>query len=176
MSFLKGIEPLVHMKAVAWDVCLDQIGVDESWSIIREKLEQLVEKWVPWRRRRGGGREPKWINSEIRKSIIDKKAAWKRCNRTGREEDKKNYMKWETKTKKLIQNRKNAVFSYVNSSQRNCSSIGPLLIDDKLVVNPKDQADALNNYFSSVFTQNNIDSPPKEQLTGIDCIDNVNIR
>ena len=181
------VEMRKEMKAVAWDDCLDQVGVEESWSIIRGKLEQLVEKWVPWRRKkRGGGRAPKWMNQEIRKSINDKKAAWKRWKRTGREEDRKDYLKCETKTKKLIRNRKNALerqvardsktnpksfFSYVNSARRNRNSIGPLSIDDKLVVKPKDQADALNNYFSSVFTRCNIDSPPKEQLTGIDCID-----
>ena len=167
---------------------LNQKGVEECWSIIHGRMEKLVDDWVPWRKRRGGKDAPRWMNSEVRKSVTQKKKAWKRWKCSGREEEKKKYLEWEAKTKKLIRNRKNALerrvakecklnpkafFSYINSARRNRSSIGPFKIDDKLVVDPKDQADALNRYFSSVFTRCDVDSPSKEQLTGIGMIDNV---
>ena len=90
-------------------------------------------------------------------------------------------MMWEKKTKKLIRNRKNALerqiakdsrtnpksfYSYINSARRNRNSIGPLKIDDKLVVDPKEQADELNRYFSSIFTRCDVESPSKDQLSG----------
>ena len=99
-------------------------------------------------------------------------------------------MLWERKTKKLIWNQKNALerqvardsklnpkyfCSYINSSRRNRNSIGPLKIDDELVENPIQRADALNQYFSSVFTRCSTDSPTKEPLAGIEIIEDVDI-
>ena len=90
----------------------------------------------------------------------------KRWKKLGKE-DKKEYIRLENKTKSLIRNRKNALerkiaresktnpksfFSYINSARKNRNSIGSLKIDDKLVVNPKDQSSTLNHYFSSIFT------------------------
>ena len=47
------------------------------------------------------------------------------------------------------------------------------MIDGQLVVNPKDQANAYNEYFQSVFTRCDNESPVKEPLTGIGKIDSV---
>ena len=176
-----------EMEEEDWST-LSQKGVEECWSIIRGRLERLVDDWVPWRRRRRGNDAPRWMNAEIRKAVTQKKKAWKRWKCSRREEEKEKYMEWEAKTKKLIRNRKNALerrvakdcklnpksfFSYINSARRSRSSIGPFKIDNKLVVNPKEQADALNEYFKSVFTRCDVDSPPKEKLTGISIIDEV---
>ena len=49
------------------------------------------------------------------------------------------------------------------------------MIDDKLVVNSKDQSDAFNRYFSSVFTRCSSDPPTKDHLTGIGKIESVTI-
>ena len=85
---------------------LNQKGVEECWSIIHGRMEKLVDDWVPWRKRRGGKDAPRWMNSEVRKSVTQKKKAWKRWKCSGREEEKKKYLEWEAKTKKLIRNRK----------------------------------------------------------------------
>ena len=61
----------------------------------------------------------------------------------------------------------------MNSARRNRSPIGPLLSGDELVVNPKAQSNVLNDYFSSVFTRCDNESPSKDQLTGIGKIENV---
>ena len=148
--------------------------MEESWCIIKGVIDSLVEKWVPWKRKRGRRNKPRWMNGEIQKAVKAKKTAWKRWKRSGTEEDKKEYKKWEGKTKKLIRNRKNAFernvakesktnpklfYSYINSARRNRSPIGPLLSGDELVVNPKAQSDVLNRYFSSVITRCDSESP-----------------
>ena len=89
-----------ELSEESWE-CLNQTGVEECWSIIRGRLEQLVEDWVPWRRRKRGRNTPRWMHSEIRKSVNQKKKAWNKWKKTGREEEKE-YMLWERKTKKLI--------------------------------------------------------------------------
>ena len=113
----------------------------------------MVDKWVPWRRKSGRHNVPRWMNNEIRTAVTKKKKAWRKWKESRRDEDKREYNIWETKTKKLIRKRKNALerqiaresksnpksfYSHINSARRNRSSIGPLKIDGDLVVNPKD--------------------------------------
>lgn len=177
-----------EMGQVRWEEVLRDMDVEECWSTIKRFHDNLVAKWVPWRRKRRGKVPPKWMNDDIRKSVTEKRRAWKQWKKSGREEDKASYKIWETKTKRQIRNRKNAMerniaresrsnpklfFSYINSARRDHSSIGPLMIDNKLVVNPKDKANAYNEYFSSVFTRCNNDPPAKEHLTGIGKIETV---
>ena len=177
-----------EMKEVHWEELLEQTDVETCWGIIKQFHDDLVDKWVPWRRKRKGRASPKWMNAEIRKSVTEKKKAWKRWKGSGREDDKVEYKRWETNTKRQIRNRKNAVekqiaresktnpkifYSYVNSARRTRSVIGPLMIDGQLVVNSKDKSNAYNKYFSSVFTRCDNDPPAKEQLTGIGKLENV---
>ena len=121
-----------EMGEIDWENSLRETGVEEAWSILKGVLDHLVEKWVPWKRKKGRLNAPRWMNSEIRSSVNAKKGAWKRWKRSGRDEDKREYKKWEGKTKKLIRNRKNAYerqvaresktnpklfFSYINSAR-----------------------------------------------------------
>ena len=81
----------------------------------------------------------------------------------------------------MIRNKKNALeksvakdcktnpkcfYSFINSARRSRSSIGPLVKDGARLVEPKEQADFLNSYFSSVFTCND-DPPPFLKPSGI---------
>ena len=104
-----------ELKEETWGNLI-QAGVEESWSIIRKRLERLVEEWVP--RKRKGKNAPRWMNSEIRKSVTQKKKAWRQWKRSGREEEKREYMMWEKKTKKLIRNRKNALERQIAKDSR----------------------------------------------------------
>ena len=177
-----------EMGEVQWEEVLKDTDVEECWSIIKRFHDDLVEKWVPWRRKRRGKVAPKWMNSEIRKAVTEKRRAWRRWKSSGRDNDKDSYKIWETKTKKLIRNRKNTMerhiakesksnpkifFSYINSARRSHSPIGPLMVNDQLVVNSRDKSNAFNGYFSSVFTRCTNDPPAKELLTGIGKIENV---
>ena len=80
-----------EMREIDWERSLNQAGVDESWCFLKGVLDRLVEKWVPWKRKRGRWNAPRWMNSDIRKSVNAKKGAWKRWKQSGREEDKSEY-------------------------------------------------------------------------------------
>ena len=52
-------------------------------------------------------------------------------------------------------------YTYVNSKSKTKDRIGPLRQDNNLMTEPKQQADLLNNYFSSVFTNERLDYIPE---------------
>ena len=96
-----------------------------------------------------------------------------------KEEARREYKQWENKTKKIIRNKKNALerqiakdsklnpkcsFSFINSSRRSRSTIGPLKKDGVRVIDPKDQAELLNDTYSAVFTRCDAPLPPKDPI------------
>ena len=177
-----------HMASIRWEEELEERGVEESWSFIKQLLEELTRNFVPMKRKRSK-RSPPWMNGEIRKAIREKKKAWDRWKRTKDEEEKRSYKQWETKTKRLIRNRKNGYerqvakncrtnpkcfYSFINSSRRSRSTVGPLNKDGERVVDPKEQAKVFNDFFSSVFTRSDDEPPPKEN-SGIYEISDIEI-
>ena len=177
-DFAKGKyrEMRQHAADIRWEEEMENLGVEDSWSFVKRSLEEMTEKFVPLRRKRSN-RSPPWMNGEVRKAVREKKKAWNKWKRTGKEEEKKEYKSWETKTKKLIRNRKNGYerqiakncrsnpklfYSFVNSSRRSRSAIGPLNKDGEKVVDSKEQADIFNEYFSSVFTRTDDETPSRE--------------
>jgi hypothetical protein len=177
-NFAKGDYDEMRRRAdnIQWDLELMNLGVEDSWCFIKRKLLEMMESLVPMTRKRGA-RAPPWMDGEVRRAIREKKKAWKEWKTTKREEAKRVYKNSEKRTKKLIRNRKNAFerhiakdcklnpkrfYSFINSARRSRSTIGPLNKDGERVVAPKEQADFLSDYFSSVFDRCQDDPPTKE--------------
>ena len=82
----------------------------------------------------------------------------------------------------MIRNKKNALeqiiarnrksnpkmyFSYVNSAKKNKSRLGPQQNDKgEFIIDPKQQAETMNQFFSSVFTRCDGDTPTKAAFHG----------
>ena len=163
-----------------WTRMLDG-GVNDMWSLIKESLETVIALYVPLKKKRQKD-EPKWLDAEMRRKIVEKKRAWSEWKRTGRTSDKLKYKETERQSKKMIRNKKNALerniaknsktnpkmyFSYVNSSKRNRSRIGPLKNDDgDFIIQPREQAQAFSKFFASVFTCSDGDPPSKTAING----------
>ena len=182
------VEMRRRMANIQWAQELENLGVEESWSFIKRQVTQLTEALVPMKRKRSA-RAPPWMDSEVRKAIREKKKAWNKWKSTGEEEKRREYKGWESKTKRMIRNKKNALernvakdsklnpkrfFSFINSARRSRSSIGPLNKDGARVVEPKAQAELLNEYFSSVYTRCN-DPPPSKEPSGTTKLSDIEV-
>ena len=80
-----------------------------------------------------------------------------------------------TEAKKKIRNKKNALerriakcrkenskmyYAFINRSRKTRSKIGPLAVGDRQhITDPKEQAEVLNEYLASVFTESGGDIP-----------------
>ena len=74
---------------------LDRLDADSAWNVLKEKINKLVEKHVPSRRRRNHDR-PGWLNQNIVREIRRKKKLW-RAAKQGVEVEK--YKEAEKKSK-----------------------------------------------------------------------------
>ena len=78
--------------------------------------------------------------------------------------NKKNAM--ERKIAKEAKENPKTFYAYINSAKRTRSKIGPLKEDGEIVVEPAEQAEILNQFFSSVFTRCEEETPEKVCVAG----------
>ena len=155
--------------------------MDKAWVYIKELLDEIVAQYVPMKKAKRKN-EPKLLDAEMRKMIVEKRDAWKKWKRTGRTTEKAAYTMTEKRCKQMIRNKKNAYerniaknrninpklyYSYVNSAKKNRNRFGPLKNDaGEFIIDPKEQAETMNEFYSSVFTRSNGESPAKSSING----------
>ena len=108
---------------------------DMAWRMMKARVEDLIRRFVPERRRRNQNR-PMWMTQEILRAIRKKKRLWKRDKHKA---DKAEYNEHEKKTRNLIRNGKRRFekrlatgsggnrpfFSYVKQKTKSRPSVGP---------------------------------------------------
>ena len=139
-----------------WEEDLDGKNVEETWTLIRNAIQEAMERNIPWKKRRKRFR-PQWMTTTIESKIEGKKRAWARWKRTGAETDKRAYKKEVKEVKKKIKNAKRnlekkiangskkkpkSFYAYLKSERGNRVKIGPLKDDNgELVMGAKEMAD-----------------------------------
>ena len=162
------------LKSENWDETLKNVDTEKAWTILKTKLCALTSKYVP-RKQSKSDSKPKWLNSKVKSKIKSKKQAWKKYKSTKTERDYNRYKECEKEAKssmkrskkdlekKLAANIKKdpkSFYSYVNNKKSVKSKIGPIQIGQELLTEDKDIAQALNNFFTSVFTKEDLENLP----------------
>ena len=163
-----------------WRGLMRDMNVNEAWEVMRDKVKAVMQTHIPMKKPRKNN-EPPWFNREIQKKIEEKRKAWRKWKGTGRSQEKEEYKKKVTELKKKIRNRKNEVernimknrktnpklyYSHLNRAKVTKNKIGPLVHDDVVVVEPREQARILNEYYASVFTRTDGEVPEVRQRGG----------
>ena len=160
---------------VEWDEWLtDKATTEENLETFTNILESAC-KGIPTRKKTRRKRSV-WMNRKARKAIRKKTKTWKKYRQTGNAEDHDRYRKalyMATKTVKTakgdfeikfaaeIKNDSKSFFSYARSKLRTKEQIGPLRdTNGNLIEEPKLMAILLNEFFSSVFTTEDLTNIP----------------
>jgi hypothetical protein len=166
-----------EMRTGSWLQDLKKSGADRAWSILKDKVEEVIQKHVPERRKRNSNR-PAWMTQEILRAVRKKKRIW-RSIRGGQVTEE--YKEAEKKVKNLIRNSKRGFekklaeggggnkrpfFAYVKRRTQSRPSIGPLKNQDgETVTDNQGMAELLNTCFKEVFTREEAgDAPDPENL------------
>ena len=150
---------------------------EAAWSTFTQVLGDTLDKHVPLRTVRSSRRAP-WMRPSLLREVRRKRKLWRRFTVTQdplvldayRKQVKK--VKKDTKKakkefeKRLAQNSKSnpkAFYSYLNSKKCNRVSIGPLKVNGKKIEDDKEMAEVLNNFFGSVFTEEDLSEIPTQE-------------
>lgn len=162
-------------KIINWEGKGMGVDVEVDWNCFKLEIAKLRDKYVPYKQNRNN--KCRWVNKSVIKSRRAKNKAWVKYTDSGRRPDM--YDKYLLKLKKcskinriakrnfeqnLAKNVKDnckSFFAYVRSKQRTKEKVGPLKDKGGQVINDEKQAaNLLNEYFSSVFTNENYNNAP----------------
>jgi ribonucleases P/MRP protein subunit RPP40 len=164
-----------EIENLNWGRVVSGKNVEEDWCNVKELLINMREKWVPIRKNKKG--KCKWVTKAVVRSRRAKIKAWKRFQdhstqnnllkykskltnaRKACRSAKRNY---ENKLASDVKNNCKSFYAYVRSKQRTKDRVGPIINDQGTIVEDDGEAaNLLNDYFSSVFTMENMNNIPE---------------
>ena len=150
-----------YLAKLDWNNMLINKTAIECWNILIYEIESIIDKFVPLKKQG---------------KIVFKQTMWRVYRRTRKDEDYANYKdalnlvttevrkSKRTFEKKLAGNIKNdskSFYASVRSKQKVRDKVGPLENNRRNIISDGFQmAEVLNEYFSSVFTTEDISSLP----------------
>jgi len=159
-----------------WDRLFDNTNCEESLNIFMMIIKDLVDSFVPIQKVRTIRKiRNKWITKKIKRLLRSKRKLWNVFRNSGLEKDYikykhvRNNVKWEIKKAKIAYERRlvdgvkinsRLFWNYVNAKIKVKPSIPSFYIDDRVIDDDTRKAEIFNNYFMSVFKNENVDSVP----------------
>lgn len=154
-----------------------EIDVESKWNSLKNKYMQIRSHCIPLKNV-GSNRyaQPKWFNSDIAEKIQERQRAYKFSTLFPTEENKKIHKQLCRNVTRLIKRAKleneqrvaNAAkvnpkvfYAHVNSRKPIKNTIGPLKdSQDNVISSDEGMAELLNEYFASVYTDENLQGMP----------------
>jgi len=163
-----------QLESVQWQSSVEGKDVQQEWFAIKGGLLRFKNELVPKKDARNN-KQPPWMKIRVRKLIKARNKAWKKYRDRPSYENQIRYKRKRNEVTKEIREAKEifeyklagnikedpkSFFAYVRSKSKSRSEIGALKWNDKLVEDDEGKAKVLNEYFSSVFTKEDISTVP----------------
>ena len=156
----------------------DSASTDELWTIFKDALHAAVKKYIPHKQARSKESKP-WITPALRRLIRKRDRLYKKMRKQGRQEHEAAYKElrreiqrqlrrsyWEylndifeetdpnpanPKSNQAIKHKR--FWTYIKHQKSSNIGVSPLKVDGRLVSDPKEQANVLNNQFFRAFSE-----------------------
>ena len=191
LNFAKGDYDKLREAVDAANIsdCIKDMNVADSWSFLKDTVMSAVDACVP-KITLGGVKKSQWMNSTVKAQLKTKKEAYKRYLRTRSDSDYNLYARARNQAKKVCRTavknfekniaknaKKNpkAFFLYASSKCKTNDGISDLKVDQRKISSDEGKANVLNQFFSSVFTDEDLniipdieERPVGSKLTGFE--------
>ena len=157
---------------IGWSRKLQGLGTTEMWSLFKEQLLRVLDKYVPVRQGGSGRVREPWCTKEVESLVKRKKVAYVKMRREGSVRALESYKLVRKELKRVLRRARRghektlagrikenpkAFYRYVRNKRLIRARLGPVKDrSGKLCVEPEEMGEALNEYFSSVFTQEKV--------------------
>jgi hypothetical protein len=154
-----------------WNYLMHEKNVDEMWTLISGKVEEIVNELVPHRSMFQGTtrrRKPVWMNERVLGRIKKKRTAFSRyletkdgidyleytkARNTAKAEVRRAVRDYEKEIAKKAKKDPKSFYKFVNNSLKTRSRIAELKKEDGTEVSSDgEKAETFNSFFGSVFT------------------------
>ena len=160
-----------NIKEIDWYQITENLSALESWDVFADKLFNEIRNNIPVCRTPQNKHRTPWIDHESLKAIRKKKQDWNKYIHIPSENNLVRYKisrnetcekirkakrKYEEKVAENIKDNPKAFWRYVQSNTKTKEKIGVLYDQDgNVCTEDQEKAQLLNNYFCSVFTDEN---------------------
>lgn len=167
------------LNSIDWDNALTPLDSDRQWCFFSDKLNDLVTKHVPIKKQ-SSVKKPRWMNRECLKAVKRKRKKWKKYRETGSDEDYLAYKRCLNETTSLVRESKRnfesklaenvkkdtkSFYAYAREKVRCKVTVGPIEDGDGVLhTDVKEQAEILNDFFVSVFTEEDDSDRPTPEM------------
>ena len=169
---------IMELRGINWQQSLMAATVNEEWLEFKKIIEELTDRYAPVATFRNTTK-PKWLTKDISRLLKQKKSAWRIARLYRNSETIARYEQLEKTVKNKIRKAKKSMekelsmskdkngrkFSnYIKSKTQVKISVGPLKnADGNLTAEDSEMATILNDYFSSVFSEEDLSQLPEKQ-------------
>lgn len=166
------------LSEINWEPILDNKDATEGWRELQTLLRSIEKDCIPENRTLPARfRKPPWLNKRASKLVKKKKSAWTEYRRTGTARSHQRYCEARNRVKTMTRNlRRNfekmlakeaktnpkAIWSYIRNQVKTREGLGDLEKEDgSLTQDNLEKANTLNNFFVSVFTEEDCSQFPE---------------
>jgi len=177
-NYAKGDYETMRYEAelLNWDEIVTGNNVEIDWMQLKLLIAKLRDKYIPYKIPKA--KKSMWVTRAVTKCRRAKNKAWTKYKESGNNpiafekyKEKQRLCQtiirtakrnFEQKIAKNVKNDNKSFFAYVRSKQRTVQKVGPLKNSSGTIVTQDlDAAQLLNNYFSTVFTKEDIQNIPE---------------
>ena len=167
------------MTAYDWENDLEPLSCEEAWMLFKDRFNKHSNECIPKKIYKGGKKnKPPWMNTDALNKIKQKSKAHRRYLKSLSNDDyttysrARNQARWECrKAKKQFERcisteaKKNpkAFYKYVNSKTKTTTGVSNLKTETGMATTDQEKAEALNQFFTGVFTKETQPIPVFEQ-------------
>ena len=161
-----------------------------AWKLFSDKLNGSIERHIP-KQKFKNRKKPPWLNRATNEAIKNKHKTWNRYKKNPNHENWEIYstnrnqatakikeakLNYENKLAAEVKDKPKNFWAYVKSKTSSKSNIRELRNDkNELITQNDEKVEMLNNYFSSVFTQEDCSHIPLPCTKTNITIDNIQI-
>ena len=169
----------VCMSSVDWEERLEPLDTFQSWDLFKKSLTQAIENCIPLKDRRASNK-PLWMNRNIMRLIRKKRRLWNWYKTTKDHAEYQAYLSVQKSVAKTIRSAKRNLerklaknfkkkprqfYAHLNKRMKSRAQVGPFKDEnDELVSNSEGMANIFNDFFTSVFTEEDTSSVPTPDL------------
>ena len=160
------------LSQVDFDRLLQDKNVDECWETFQATINDAISRYIPLVNRRKKG-DPPWVSKPLKRMLRRKRRKWRSYIKNRSEERFRAFKEAEKECKKAVQaakrrferslaesKNKRPFNAYIKSRSKCRTNVGPLKVNGELLSENRDMAEALNQFFASVFTKNSANIVP----------------
>ena len=163
------------LSTIDWLGNLERKSGIDGWDFLKQTLDTATEHCIPKKKRRVS-HKPIWMTRNVLRVVRKKRRLWKTYTTTNDYAEFQAYKHVENEVKKAVRNAKRkfertlaknakknpkGLFSYLKKKRNNKESVGPLKDSTgATVTDDSSMANVLNCFFSSVFTEEDLNNLP----------------